>query len=162
MSKAAYPGTFDPITYGHLDLIRRADSLFGGLVVAVARNPKKPGLFSIEERVQMLEEETRILSSVEVSSFEGLVVDYCRREGIRSVLRGIRSVSDFEYEYQMALTNRHLAQRVETVFMMPSAKYGYISSTLIRDVLANQGDVSSWISPAVEERLRRRLEESGG
>jgi pantetheine-phosphate adenylyltransferase len=158
MAEVVYPGSFDPVTYGHLDLVRRADALFGCLVVAVARNPKKQEFFSIQERVEMLREETREMKTVEVVSFEGLVVDFCRKEGIRFMLRGIRSVSDFEFEYQLALTNRHLSEKLETVFMVPNAKYGYISSSLIRDVMANGGDVSAWISPAVEERLRRKFE----
>ena len=157
MTEAIYPGSFDPLTYGHLDLIDRAVKVFGGLTVAVARNPRKTTLFTPEERVRMIQRETEGIPRVRVVAFDGLVVDYCRREGYQVVLRGLRTVSDFEYEYQMALTNRHLAEEVETVFMMPSARFGFVSSTLIRDVLYHGGDVSAWLPPKVTQELRARL-----
>ncbi len=159
MTEAIYPGSFDPLTYGHLDLIARAVKVFGKLTVAVARNPKKKTLFTPQERVRMIQRETREIPGVRVVSFQGLVVDYCRRENFQVVLRGVRTVSDFEYEYQMALTNRHLAEEVETVFMMPSARFGFVSSTLIRDVLYHGGDVSAWLPPQVARELKARLEE---
>ncbi len=162
MTEAIYPGSFDPLTYGHLDLIARAVKVFGGLTVAVARNPRKRALFTPEERVRMIRRETEGMEGVRVVSFQGLVVDYCRKENFQVVLRGVRTVSDFEYEYQMALTNRHLAQDVETVFMMPSAKFGFVSSTLIRDVLYHGGDVSAWLPPRVARELKTRLEQREG
>ncbi len=159
MTEAIYPGSFDPLTYGHLDLIARAVKVFGKLTVAVARNPRKKSLFTPLERVRMIERETREIPGVQVVSFQGLVVDYCKKENFQVVLRGVRTVSDFEYEYQMALTNRHLAEEVETVFMMPSARFGFVSSTLIRDVLYHGGDVSAWLPPRVARDLKARLEE---
>ncbi len=162
MTEAIYPGSFDPLTYGHLDLIRRAVKVFGALTVAVARNPKKKTLFTPAERVRMIERETKDIPGVRVVAFEGLVVDFCRKEGFQVVLRGVRTVSDFEYEYQMALTNRHLAEDVETVFMMPSARFGFVSSTLIRDVLYHGGDVSAWLPPQVVRELRERLDREEG
>jgi len=156
--RAVYPGTFDPVTLGHLDLIRRGCDLFGRLAVAVAENASKDPLFTVGERVEMLRAETRGLP-VEVDSFGGLVVEYCRRRGYGVILRGLRTVSDFEYEFQMALTNRALASDVETVFMMANEKYAYLSSRLIKEVLGSGGDVGGFLTPAVTKALRGRLEE---
>lgn len=155
--KALYPGSFDPATLGHLDLIRRGASLFGALTVGVAVNPQKNPLFSPQERVAMLEAEARGIPGVAVVSFQGLVVDYCRKHGFEVILRGVRTVSDFEAEYQMALTNRLLAPEIETVFVMPNEKYSYVSSRLIKEILESGGDASAFLPAAVEKELRERI-----
>ncbi|KAA3608168.1 MAG: pantetheine-phosphate adenylyltransferase [Planctomycetota bacterium] len=157
IAKALYPGTFDPVTLGHLDLIRRGLHLFGSLCVAVAENASKTPLFSVEERVDMLRRETADLGEVEVTSFGGLVVDFCRRQQIPVILRGVRTVADFEYEYQMALTNRALEDQVETVFVMPNEKYSYLSSRLIKEVYRGGGDLHRFLTPAVHQQLIQRL-----
>jgi pantetheine-phosphate adenylyltransferase len=161
--RALYAGTFDPVTHGHLDLIERGVRLFPGLTVGVADNVRKAPLFPAAERVRMLEREIRArrLRGVKVVSFRGLVVDWAREHGISVLLRGVRTTSDFEYEYQMALTNRALAGDVESVFVMPSEKFAYLSSTLIREVVRGGGDVSRWVPAAVEKALRARLSADG-
>jgi len=155
--RVLYPGTFDPVTLGHVDLIRRGTALFGPLCVGVAVNPGKEPLFSVEERIEMIRREVADLPAVSVESFHGLVVDYCRRRGIPVILRGVRTVSDFEYEYQMALTNRALEPGVETVFVMPNERFSYLSSRLIKEVYAAGGDLERFLSPAVHARLLERL-----
>ncbi|MBX3462528.1 MAG: pantetheine-phosphate adenylyltransferase [Planctomycetes bacterium] len=157
MVSALYPGSFDPVTRGHIDLVERALPLFDHLTVAVAVNSSKAPTFAAEERVAMLREVMPADPRLSVTTFRGLVVDFCRSQGIGAVLRGVRTVSDFEYEYQMALTNRHLAPGIETVFVMPSVQYSYVSSSLIREIVRNGGDVSSFLPPPVERRLRERL-----
>ena len=157
MVSALYPGSFDPVTCGHLDLVERALALFDGVTVAVAENISKQPVFSLEERLALLREVLPNDPRVRITSFRGLVVDFCRQNGFRVVLRGLRTVSDFEYEYQMALTNRHMLPEIETVFVMPSVRYSFISSTLIKDIVRNGGDVSDFLPPAVEKRLRERL-----
>lgn len=161
--RALYAGTFDPVTLGHLDLIERGVRLFPGLTVGVADNVRKAPLFPAAERVQMLEREVRArrLRGVKVVSFRGLVVDWAREHGISVLLRGVRTTSDFEYEYQMALTNRALAGDVESVFVMPSEKFAYLSSTLIREVVRGGGDVSRWVPAGVEKALKARLSADG-
>jgi pantetheine-phosphate adenylyltransferase len=155
--RALYPGTFDPVTLGHLDLIRRGCELFGRIVVGIAENSAKETVFTSAERAEILREETEGLP-VEVDAFTGLVVDYCSRRGIPVILRGLRTVSDFEMEYQMALTNRALAPGIETVFVMPNEKYSYVSTRLLKEILGAGGDVRAFVSPRVERRLRERLE----
>jgi pantetheine-phosphate adenylyltransferase len=157
MVSALYPGSFDPVTRGHLDLVERALPLFDRLTVAVGVNTSKQATFSPEERVAMLRDVLPKDPRVAVTTFRGLVVDFCRAQGIGAILRGVRTVSDFEYEYQMALTNRHLAPGIETVFVMPSVQYSYVSSSLIREIVRNGGDVSSFLPPPVERALRDRL-----
>jgi pantetheine-phosphate adenylyltransferase len=157
MSRAVYPGTFDPITFGHLDLIERGSTLFDELIVAVAVNPDKAPLFSMEERVEVIRELITPFPNVRVDHFEGLVVEYVRRQGYQVILRGLRTVSDFEYEFQMALTNRTFAPDVETVFVMPNQRYSFISSRLIKGALLAGGNVSKFVPPQVEEMLRRKL-----
>lgn len=154
---AVYPGTFDPVTNGHLDLIERGRRLFGHLVVAVARNPSKVPLFSIEERVAILEELVADWDDVSVDTFSGLVVDYVGERGDGFILRGIRSVSDFDYEYQMALTNRSLAPAIDTVFMMPDERYSYTSSTLIKDIVSHGGSIKRFVPELVEARMIEKL-----
>ena len=156
-SRAIYPGTFDPVTYGHIDLIQRARKIFDEVIVAVAHNPDKRPLFSVEERVQFLRRVTRSMRGVVVDDFDSLVVDYVRRKGGRVVIRGLRMLSDFEYEFQMALTNRKLSDEVETIFMMPSESYAYVSARLIKEAGAFGADLSAFVPPFVAGALRRKL-----
>jgi pantetheine-phosphate adenylyltransferase len=151
-----YPGTFDPVTNGHLDLISRASKI-GIVYVAVPLKSDKAPLFSLEERIEMLHENTKHLPNVEVGTFEGLVVDYAKHLGARILLRGIRAVSDYEYELQMAMMNRKLAPEIETVFMIPGEAHSYLSSSLVRAVVRHGGSVSGLVPPAVEARLRSKL-----
>ncbi len=154
---AIYPGSFDPLTNGHLDLIDRGSKIFDELVVAILRNPEKAALFSLEERVTMLEQQTGRWKNVRVDSFEGLLVDYALRQKAQAVLRGIRAISDYEYELQMALMNRKLEPRLETVFMMPAEAYSYLSSRLVKEIARLGGSVHGLVPESVEERLRRRV-----
>ena len=160
MSKAItaiYPGTFDPPTNGHLDVIARGAKIVDHLVVAVLRNASKgTPLFTVNEREQMLREATSHISNVTVETFDGLLVDFARSKGAKAVIRGIRAVSDYEYEFQMAMMNRKLDQELETLFMMPAEKYTYVSSRLIKGVFQLGGDVSSLVPPAVVERLKKK------
>lgn len=156
-SRAIYPGTFDPVTYGHIDLVKRARKIFDEVVVAVAHNPAKAPLFTVEERVSLLRRATRSLRGVTIDHFDSLVVDYARRRGARVMVRGLRMLSDFEYEFQMALTNRKLADDVETIFMMPSESYAYISARLIKEAGALGANLSAFIPPFVASALRRKL-----
>lgn len=155
---AIYPGSFDPPTNGHLDLIGRGSHIFDELVVAILRNPEKSPLFSVSERRQMLEELTRDLKNVRVDTFDGLTVDYATRVKASAVLRGIRALSDYEYELQMALMNRKLRPDLETVFMMPAEQYSYLSSRLVREVARLGGELSGLVPEIVETRLRKKLD----
>jgi pantetheine-phosphate adenylyltransferase len=157
MVNVVYPGSFDPVTLGHMDLVERALRLFGKVTVAVADNPAKASLFTVAERVAMLREVMPARDSLKIASFRGLTVEFCKQHGHDAILRGLRTVSDFEFEYQMALTNRHLAGTIETVFVMPSAGFAFISSSLIRQVVSNGGDVSAFLPPLVEQRLKAKL-----
>lgn len=155
--RAIYPGTFDPPTNGHLDLVSRGAKIFDHLVVAVLRNSSKGApLFTTGERVDMLTEATRAFGNVSVKTFDGLLVDFARQEGASAVLRGIRAISDYEYEFQMAMMNRKLDSALETVFMMPAEKYTYVSSRLIKGVYQLNGDVSELVPPLVLERLQEK------
>lgn len=156
--RALYAGTFDPMTLGHLDLIKRGLQLFDSLVVGLARNSAKTPLFTVEQRMDMIREEVRNLSAVSVDSFSGLVVDYCRKNDIQVLLRGVRTVTDFEYEYRMALTNRALHDGVETVFLMPNEQYSYLSSTLIKEVYAGGADLKRFLSPRIHQLMLERLQ----
>jgi pantetheine-phosphate adenylyltransferase len=155
--RAVYPGTFDPVTYGHIDLIKRARKIFDEVIVAVAHNPEKEPLFTLEERLELLRRATRPLRGVRVDHFDSLVVEYVRRRGARVMVRGLRMLSDFEYEFQMALTNRKLAENIETIFMMPSESYAYISARLIKEAGALGADLSAFVPPFVAAALRRKL-----
>jgi pantetheine-phosphate adenylyltransferase len=156
--RAVYPGTFDPVTYGHIDLIKRALRIFDEVIVAVAHNPGKTPLFTVEERVQFLRQATRSLRGIAIDHFDSLVVDYVRRKQARVVIRGLRMLSDFEYEFQMALTNRKLAGNVETIFLMPSESYAYLSARLIKEIAAFGGQgLTAFVPPAVAAALRERL-----
>ena len=156
-SVAIYPGSFDPVTNGHLDLIERGEKMFDLLIVAVLQNADKQPLFSVNERVDMLREVTRHWSGVEVDVFGGLLVDYARRRGAGVILRGIRAVSDYEYELQMALMNRKLEPRLETVFMLPGVTYSYLSSKLVREIARLGAPLGGLVPPIVEERLRSKV-----
>lgn len=154
---AVYPGSFDPITYGHLDLIQRGSKIAGRLVVAVLQNEEKQALFSPEERMDMLREVVHEFPNVEVDSFEGLLVDYAKRRDAQVLIRGIRAISDYEYELQMALMNRRLAPDIETLFMMSGEAYSFISSRLVKEVIGLGGNISGLVPPSVEVRLRDRF-----
>jgi pantetheine-phosphate adenylyltransferase len=158
---ALCPGTFDPVTNGHLDIMRRAAGLFDRVVVAVVENPSKRPLFSAEERVAMLEEAAADLRGVEVDRFTGLLVDFARRKGVGAVIKGLRAVTDFDYELQMAQMNRHLAE-VETVFVPTSPDWSYLSSSLVKEVARYGGDVSGLVPDHVLHRLKDRLAEGAG
>lgn len=153
---ALYAGSFDPITNGHADIIRRSLGFVNHLVVAVATNSSKNPLFTAEERVALIQKSVADEPRVEVRQFEGLLVDFARASGIKMIIRGLRAVSDFEYEYQMALMNRHLGAEIETVFMIPSLDTTHVSSSLVREVARFGGDVSTLVHPAVVEALRAK------
>ena len=157
MRIAIYAGSFDPITRGHEDLILRSLEYVDRLIVAVAVNATKNPIFSIEERVELIRATVAAEPRVEVKSFTGLLVEFASREGARLLIRGLRAVSDFEYEYQMALMNRHLSPKLETVFMVPSLETTYISASLVREIARYGGDVSNLVHPAVAAALRQRL-----
>ena len=152
--KAIYPGSFDPVTNGHLDLIARASNIFDHLVVAILRNSEKNPLFTVEERVAMLSEGIAEFDNVSVSTFDGLLVDFAREERAHAVVRGIRAISDYEYEFQMALMNRRLAPDVETIFLMPDAKYSFVSSRLVKQVFRLGGSVDGLVPKFVVERMK--------
>lgn len=154
---ALYPGSFDPITNGHLDLIQRGSALFDKLIVSILRNEEKKVLFSVADRIEMLNEVTCGLANVQVGSFDGLLVDYAAECGASVILRGIRAVSDYEYELQMALMNRRLKPEIETVFLMASEAHSFISSRLVKEVIRLGGNISGLVPPSIEGRLRKRL-----
>jgi len=156
MRTAVYPGTFDPITNGHLDIISRGMKLFDRVIVAVLINREKDTMFTVGERMEMIAEATRdvLPGRIEITSFGGLLVNYVRESGADAILRGIRAISDFEYEFQMALMNRKLLKQVDTVFMMPDERYSYLSSKLVREVASFGGDVSVFVPDFVEKRLK--------
>jgi pantetheine-phosphate adenylyltransferase len=156
-SVAIYPGSFDPVTNGHLDLIGRGEKMFDHLIVAVLKNVEKEPLFSLTERVDMLREVTKHWEAVEVDVFEGLLIDYARKRGAGVILRGIRAVSDYEYELQMALMNRKLEPRLETVFMLPGESYSYLSAKLVREIAHFGGALTGLVPPEVEQRLRSKV-----
>ena len=157
---ALYPGTFDPPTNGHVDLIQRGAKLFGHLTVAILINPVKDPLFTVEERVEMLRESTSSLGNVSVDTFDGLMVDFARQLGATAVLRGIRAISDYEHEFQMALMNRRLAPEIETVFLQPAGRYSFVSSRMLKEVFSFGGDVTGLVPPNVLKRLRGRMNKS--
>jgi pantetheine-phosphate adenylyltransferase len=154
---AVYPGTFDPVTYGHIDIIKRAAKIYDKVIVAVAHNEDKNPLFSVEERVSMLKDSVRPLKNVIVDDFNGLIVDYVRSKGSRVMIRGLRMISDFESEFQMALTNRKLSGDIETIFMMPNESYSYISSKLMKEAAKLGADVKNFIPKKVQVLLKGKL-----
>lgn len=155
--KAIYPGTFDPVTYGHIDLIKRAQEIFGEVIVAVGHNPHKKPLFSVKERIDMLEKCTAGMDGITVTDFEGLVVDYARKLKAKVLIRGLRMLSDFEYEFQMALTNRKLSPDIETIFLMPHESYSYLSSKLLKETASLGADLSSFVPDFVEKALKKKF-----
>ena len=156
-SVAIYPGSFDPVTNGHLDLIERGQKMFDRLIVAVLKNLEKEPLFTVAERVDMLREVTHRWDSVEIDVFEGLLVDYARKRNAGVILRGIRAISDYEYELQMALMNRKLEPGLETVFMLPAESYSYLSSKVVREIAQLGGPLTGFVPPVVEQRLRSKV-----
>lgn len=154
---AIYPGSFDPVTYGHIDLIKRATRIFDEIIVAVAENSHKKTLFSLAERLDMLKESTKGLKHIRVEAFDGLVIKYARRKKVNVLIRGLRMISDFEYELQMALTNRRLSETIETVFLMPSEGYSFLSSTLLKEAASLGANVSSFVPKFVERKIKERF-----
>ena len=154
---AIYPGSFDPITYGHLDIIKRAIKIFDKVIVAVAHNSEKDPLFSVSERVELLKKATRDIKGVEIDDFHGLVVDYVKTKKSKVVIRGLRMISDFEFEFQMALTNRKLSKDVETIFMMPSEAYSYLSSKLIKEAASLGANLKGFVPAFVEKAIKLKL-----
>ncbi len=152
-TRAVYPGSFDPVTNGHIDLIQRSAALFDKVIVAILRNTDKTPLFTVEERIKMLEEATHDLDNVSVTSFAGLLVDFVEKIGASVIMRGIRAVSDYEYELQMALMNRRLSNKVETVFMLPAESYSFLSSKLVKEIAELGGSVHGLVPAEVEKRL---------
>ncbi len=153
---AMYPGTFDPITLGHEDLVRRAGRLFDRVVIAIAANPGKEPMFTLDERVELARDALKRIDNVEVTGYDGLTVDFARRHGLAVIVRGLRAVSDFEYEFQLANMNRHLTDEVETAFLTPTEKYTFISSSLVREVAKLGGDVSAFVPANVGRALAQR------
>ena len=157
MRRAIYPGSFDPITNGHLDVIERAAKLFDQVIVAVAVNDQKQSLFTAEERVCLIEEGVKDLPNVTVASFSGLLVEFARRQSANAVVRGLRAVSDFEFEFQMALMNRKLDEQIETIFLMPAEQYTYLSSRIVREVSRFGGNIQPFVPECVEKALELKL-----
>ena len=155
--RAIYPGSFDPVTYGHLDLIQRARLLFDEIYVVVAANSAKKTLFSLEERCEFMRQACRDMPEVKVAFHEGLTVEFAKAKQARSIIRGLRATSDFDYEFQMALTNRKLSKEVDTVFLMPSEKHFYLSSRLIKEVATLKGDISDYVPDFVAKKLREKI-----
>lgn len=153
--RALYPGTFDPITNGHQDLVRRAASLFDHVIVAIAANPNKAPMFSLEARVDLARRVLRDLTNVEILGYSGLTVEFARQHKVGIVVRGLRAVSDFEFEFQLANMSRHLAREIETVFLTPQEQFTFISSTLVREIAILGGDVSEFVDPIVEAELKK-------
>ena len=157
MLRAVYPGSFDPVTYGHLDIIRRSRSLADELIVGVLNNKAKTPLFSVEERVKILEEMTKNMPGVKVVPFEGLLIDFAKEMSAGIVVRGLRAVTDFEYELQMAQTNNKLSPELETVFLTTSLEYSYLSSTIVKEVAAFGGDISQFVPEMIERRIQEKI-----
>jgi pantetheine-phosphate adenylyltransferase len=154
---AIYPGTFDPVTFGHIDVLKRASKLFDKVIIAVAKSSQKSAMFTIDERVEMIRKLTSNMKNVDADSFAGLLVNYAKRKNASAIVRGLRAISDFEYEFQMALTNGKLAPGIETVFLMPNEKYSFISSSLVREVAKNGGNVSYFVPKVVVQKLKRKI-----
>lgn len=154
---AIYPGSFDPVTFGHIDLIKRALSLFDKVFVVVSKNPEKNPFFDIDERVAMMKKAVGKLKGVTVESFEGLTVGYAKKKGASSIIRGLRATSDFDYEFQMALTNRQICKEIDTIFLMPSETHFYLSSKLVKEIAERGGDVLTFVPRFVADRIREKI-----
>lgn len=161
MKTAIYPGSFDPVTLGHYDIIERSSKIFDRLIVGVLNNSAKSPLFSVEERVKMLKDVTKGLPNVEVMAFDGLLIDFARAKEAQVIVRGLRAVTDFEYELQMAQTNHKLEPSVETVFLTTSLEYSYLSSTIVKEVAFYHGDISKFVPDVVRERIREKMNQKG-
>ncbi len=159
---AMYPGTFDPITNGHLDLVRRSAKLFDRVVVAIAASPNKTPMFSLEERIAMARDALVGASNITVDGYNGLTVDYVREHGLQVIIRGLRAVSDFEYEFQLATMNRHLRPEVETIFLTPAEEYTFVSSTFVREIGLLGGDIAPFVPPGVAKALARKRDARSG
>ena len=160
-NKAVYPGSFDPITNGHVDIINRGLKVFNKILVAVLENPKKTPLFTTKERISMIKESFSNQKNVEVKAFKGLLVEFAKKNEAKIVIRGLRAVSDFEYEFQMALMNRQLSEDITTVFLMPHEKFTYLNSTIIKNVANFGGDIEKFVTKFVEQKLIEKLSEKG-
>ncbi len=158
---AIYPGTFDPITLGHIDLIERSSELFNKVIVTIAVNPKKKPLFDVDERMEMIEDAIAPFDNVTVAKFDGLIVDFAKDVGAKVIIRGLRAITDFEYEFQMALMNRQLADDITTVFLMPHEKYTYLNSTIIKNVANFGGDIEKFVTKFVQKKLIEKLAQKG-
>ena len=161
MKIAIYPGSFDPVTLGHLDIINRASALFDKLIVVVMHNVSKKPIFSVEERKEFLRRTTKHIKGVEIASFGGLLADYAAKQGACTIVKGLRAVSDFEYEFQMALTNRKLNPEVDTVFLMTSAEYMYLSSSMVKDIALHGGNVADFVPAEIESEIIARIRKDG-
>ena len=161
MQIGVYSGTFDPITRGHTDIVERSLRIFDHLIIAVAPNPRKKPLLDLAERVDLAKIATKELPRVEVEPFDGLLVDYVRQRGAKAIIRGLRAISDFEHEFQMALLNRKLEERLETVFFMPSEEYSYLTSSIVKELALFGGPLEEFVHPEVAERLRHRIRQAG-
>lgn len=157
MRTVVYPGSFDPLTNGHLDVVQRAAKLFDRVLMAVARNEAKQPLFRLDERVDLVAKAVAHLPNVQADSFDGLLVDYARRQGAQAIIRGLRAVSDFEFEFQLALMNRKLDEDIETIFMMPKDTYTFLSSRIVKEIARHGGDISAFVPPAVRAALRAKF-----
>lgn len=161
MKIAIYPGSFDPVTLGHLDIINRASALFDKLIVVVMHNVSKKPIFSVEERKEFLRRTTKHIKGVEIDGFGGLLADYAAKQGACTIVKGLRAVSDFEYEFQMALTNRKLNPEVDTVFLMTSAEYMYLSSSMVKDIALHGGNVADFVPAEIESEIIARIRKDG-
>jgi pantetheine-phosphate adenylyltransferase len=157
---AIYAGTFDPITFGHIDVLERACLLFDKVIISIAASSSKKTLFTVEERIGMINECTKNMASVKVESFNGLLVEYAKKRNAAAIVRGLRAISDFEFEFQMALTNRKIAENITTVFLMPNEKYSYLNSTLVREIALHDGDVSHFVPEYVIKQLKEKYSKS--
>lgn len=157
MKIAVYPGSFDPITHGHMDIIRRSASVFDKLIVGVLRNKSKNPLFTVQERVKMIQEVTSDIENVEVVDFDGLLIDFVHKVGAKAIVRGLRAVTDFEYELQMSLTNKVIAPDVETVFLTTNLQYSYLSSSIVKEIASYNGDISHFVDKRVEKAIQDKM-----
>ncbi|MSR88855.1 MAG: pantetheine-phosphate adenylyltransferase [Candidatus Margulisbacteria bacterium] len=162
MKKAIYPGSFDPITNGHIDVLRRASRVFDEVHIAVIQNPEKNSFFTIEERIEHLQELFRSEPEIQIEGFKGLLVDYAKKKDIYTIIRGLRAVSDFDFEFQMALTNRNLESKIDTVFLMTDEKYSYLSSSLVRQLAKLNGPIGQFVPDLIEQALREKCKAQKG